>query len=131
MIKIDRNLVQEIFEQGKRELPNEACGYLAGKEGLVQKRIEMTNVDQSPEHFSFDPKEQFAAVKEARAEGLTLISVYHTHPVTPARPSEEDIRLAYDPDISYIIASLSEDSIKSFKIKGGEVTPEELQILDL
>lgn len=126
MIKVDKEIVDAIFAQGQEELPNEACGYLAGKDGVVVKRIPMTNVDKSPEHFTLDPKEQFAAFKSAREEGLSLIAVYHTHPVTPARPSEEDIRLAFDPVISYVIASLSEGTIKSFKIKGSEVSPEEL-----
>lgn len=130
MIKIDKKYVDKIFKQGKKELPNEACGYLAGKDGVVHKLIEMTNIDESPEHFSLDPKEQFKAFNLAKSEGLSLISVYHTHPETPARPSDEDIRLAFDPNISYVIASLSENTIKSFKIKGGNVTIEDLQIID-
>lgn len=129
MIKISKDIRDSIYEQGKNELPNEACGYLAGKHGVVVKRIQMTNVDQSPEHFSLDPKEQFSAVKQARNEGLDLIAVYHTHPETPARPSQEDIKLAYDPTISYVITSMIDGDIKSFKIKNGLVTKEDLEII--
>ena len=131
MIKISTELRDAIYEQGKNEFPNEACGYLAGKNGLVVKRIAMTNIDKNPEHFSFDPKEQFAAYNEAKKEGLQLISVYHTHPETPARPSDEDIKLAVDPDIIYLIASLikGEEAIKAFKIKAGNVSNVELEVL--
>ncbi len=79
MIELTQEIRDEIYKQGKRELPNEACGYLAGKNGVVVKRIPMTNVDKSPEHFTLDPKEQFKAFKDAKDEGLQLISVYHTH----------------------------------------------------
>lgn len=128
MIEINKKIVDAIFEQGKEELPIEACGYLAGKDGVAVKRYPLTNIDNSSEHFTLDPKEQFDTYKAAKKEGLNLIAVYHTHPETPARPSEEDIKLAFDPNISYVIASISHNDIKSFKIKAGEVTKEELLI---
>ena len=91
----------------------------------------MKNTDNSEEHFSFDPNEQFEAFKDANKQGLRLIACYHSHPETPARPSQEDIKLAYDPNISYVIVSLanSEADVKSFKIKKGEVAKEDMEIL--
>ncbi|MCP4751415.1 MAG: M67 family metallopeptidase [Proteobacteria bacterium] len=129
-MKIPREVVSAIYRQARAEAPLEACGYLAGRNGTVAKHYRLTNMDQSEEHFSFDPKEQFAVIKSAREEQLDLIAVYHSHPETPARPSAEDIRLAYDPDISYVIVSLANngDDIKSFKISDGNVTPEILEI---
>ncbi|MEC9236446.1 MAG: SIS domain-containing protein, partial [Pseudomonadota bacterium] len=38
-------------------------------------------------------KEQFKVLKESRAAGLQLLSVYHSHPESPARLSLEDLRL--------------------------------------
>ncbi|MCH4239865.1 MAG: M67 family metallopeptidase [Oscillospiraceae bacterium] len=93
-------------------LPNESCGLLAGSVSgemkTVQKIYLLTNTDHSPEHFSMDPKEQLAAVKDARANGFVLIGNFHSHPASPSRPSEEDKRLAYDPSIDYLILSLQE-----------------------
>jgi sulfite reductase (ferredoxin) len=131
-MKIPRDIVEKIFAQGHREAPNEACGYLAGQDGRVVKAIPLTNVDHSPEHFSLDPKEQFAAVRQLRAEGLAILAVYHTHPATPARPSAEDIRLAYDPGMIYVIASLQrgKPDIQAFRIRQGEVTNETLVVED-
>lgn len=131
-MKLPNSFVNEIFEQARREAPLEACGYLAGLDGEISQLIPMTNVDKSEEHFSFAPKEQFAAVKQARAMGLQLIGVYHSHPATPARPSEEDIRLAYDPSVVYVIASLADaqNPIKAFRINAGIVSPEPLELVD-
>lgn len=108
-----------MLAQAKKEAPIEACGYLAGKSSRVEKRFALRNADNSSEHFSFDPKEQFQTVKEARAAGLELIAVYHSHPVTPAQPSEEDLKLAFDPDTVYVIISLLEQSpnVTAFQIR--------------
>jgi proteasome lid subunit RPN8/RPN11 len=76
----------------------------------------MTNVDHSPEHFSFDPKEQFQAVKRARSLGLELVGVYHSHPATPARMSNEDIRLANDVSLRYLIYSRPDNRIQAFAV---------------
>ena len=121
--------MEEIYAQGLREKPLEACGYLAGQDGTAEKYYPLTNVDQSPEHFSLAPQEQFAAVKDARQRGWQILAVAHTHPASPARPSAEDIRLAYDPNILYIIYSLLEPAaIKAFRIQQGKVTEEKLNV---
>ncbi len=120
MIKIPQHIVNEIIKHAQSELPNEACGLLAGVNGEVQAHYTMTNIDHSPEHFSFDPQEQFSVLKQARANGQKIIANYHSHPSTPARPSDEDKRLAFDPDIVYIIVSLANETpdIKAFKPDG-------------
>ncbi len=130
MIRINQAVIRAMIAQAEQELPAEACGYLAGANGLVSRHYRMTNLDRSAEHFTMDPGEQFAAIKDMRQQGLKLRAVYHSHPETPARPSLEDIRLAHDPDISYVIISLAaeEPVIKSFLIRRGEVTPEPIEI---
>lgn len=120
-IVLSPSILEEIRAQALDEMPNEACGYLAGDidesgRRIAAKRIPLTNVDASPEHFSFSPKEQFAAVKAAREAGLSLISVYHSHPETPARMSDEDIRLANDTQTVYLIYSVLDKNIKGFTI---------------
>ena len=129
MIIVPQSIVDEIVEQARNELPDEACGVLIGSGNEVKKRFPMTNVDHSPEHFSFDPREQFQALRDARNEDLQIIANYHSHPETPARPSQEDIRLAYDPSIVYLILSLQNREkpvLKAFEIKEGKATQVEV-----
>jgi proteasome lid subunit RPN8/RPN11 len=122
-IQIPQHIADAIIRQAREELPNEACGLLVGRDERVEQHHPMTNVDHSPEHFSFDPQEQFQVLKTARNAGLKIIANYHSHPASPARPSKEDIRLAYDPAVVYIIASLAAENpdIKAFHIRNGEV----------
>jgi len=131
MLKINQKIIDEIYKHAKEEAPFEACGYLAGRKNNVMKKYAMTNMDKSKEHFTLDVNEQFKVIKEARSKGLDIIAVYHTHPHSPARLSMEDIRLANDPDITYIILSLAEQNIdiRSFKIKNGVIKKEELKII--
>jgi proteasome lid subunit RPN8/RPN11 len=128
-MKIKKDIIAKIIKHAQSGLPIEMCGYLAGEDGVITKHYELTNIDNSEEHFSFDPKEQFATVKDARANSLEIYAVYHSHPATPARPSQEDIKLAYDPNISYVIISLADgtEDVKSFKIKDAKVTPEDIE----
>ena len=132
MLRIKRNVVQAIVEHSKQELPIEACGYLASENDIVSAHYELTNIDKATDHFSMEPQEQFAAVKEMRSQGQVLRAVYHSHPETPARPSAEDVRLAYDPDISFVIISLAtvEPQIKSFLVVRGIVSEELIEIIE-
>jgi len=130
-MKISKEVLDTIFKQAENEAPVEACGYIAGKDRVVTKHYQMTNMDKSETHFSLDPREQFQIVKDARREGLDIIAVYHSHPATPARPSQEDIRLAHDPSVLYAIASLANNkrTFKLFNITSGEVKPEPFEII--
>ncbi|MFA5180484.1 MAG: M67 family metallopeptidase [Syntrophales bacterium] len=127
---IPKNIIAGIFAQAQAAAPIEACGYLAGAGGRVARYYPLTNVDGREDHFSFDPEEQFAAHKSARQEGIGIVGVYHSHPATPARPSAEDIRLAYDPSIVYVIFSLMDGvrTVKGFHIRQGKVEEEPLKI---
>ena len=116
MIYLTQYILDKIRSQAQKEIPNEACGYIIGDSGIAHTVYEMTNADHSPTHFSLDPEEQFEALKAARELGKELIAIYHSHPVTPARMSREDIRLANDPGITYLIYAMAIDEIKGFKV---------------
>ena len=123
MLQIPHHIFERMVEQAAEQAPVEACGILAGKDDCVEVFHEMVNSDNSPEHFMFQPKEQFEVVKKMRAAGHEMLAIYHSHPASPARPSEEDIRLALTPDVVYVILSLAGDEpvVKGFSITEGEV----------
>jgi proteasome lid subunit RPN8/RPN11 len=130
-MEIQQEVYREIVGHAKAHAPLECCGYLAGIGQTITAAYPMKNMDQSRDHYSFDPGEQFATVKKIRKQNLKVLAVYHSHPETPARPSEEDIRLAFDSDISYVIISLctEQEVVRSFQIHNGLVESEELIIL--
>ncbi|MDR1540693.1 MAG: M67 family metallopeptidase [Clostridiales bacterium] len=134
MIIISRRDFDSISLHASQSLPNEACGLIAGtyENGMkiIRKVYLLENKDLSPEHFSIEPRRQLACIKDMRTLNLSPLGNFHSHPSTPARPSEEDIRLALDPKASYLIMSLMEDEpvLKSFSIANGQAVQEELEI---
>lgn len=139
-IEITQSDFQKIYEYALSELPDEACGLIAGidrPDGIreIRKVYLLTNVDHTSEHFSIDPKEHLASIKDMRANGLIPLGNWHSHPETPSRPSEEDMRLANDSKASYLILSLAEKEnpvLNAFHVEGPEgektVRKEELRI---
>ena len=135
MIKLNKADFEKILAHARAEAPVEACGLIAGgiEDGnkLIDKVYILTNVDHAEEHFTLDPKEQLAAVKDMRANGLVPLGNWHSHPVSPSRPSQEDKRLAYDSRASYLILSLMDENapvLNSFHIEGDDAQKEELVI---
>lgn len=137
MIFLKSTDYERIVRHAEAQLPEEACGLLAGRiEENGDRRIDkvylLENADHSREHFSLRPQDQLASVKDMRSLGLTPLGNWHSHPETPSRPSEEDKRLAYDRDASYFILSLMDPEtpvLKSFHIEDGQVTVEELTLV--
>lgn len=131
-MKITEEIIRQIVSHAKKDAPVEACGYLAAQTGIVVAAYALTNMDKSQEHFSFDPKEQFAAVRQARVKGLEISAVYHSHPASPARPSQEDIALANDPNLLYVIVSLAggKEDIKAFRIRKQKIIAEPLEVIN-
>jgi len=77
-MKITKEIYAGILLHAKKDLPNECCGYLAGKGAYVTAAYALKNIDDSHEHFSFDPEEQFAAIKDMRKKDLCPTAVYYT-----------------------------------------------------
>ena len=129
-MKIPHNIIEELIAQAQKDAPDESCGYLLGAGDEVTENYWMENIDHSPEHFSFAPKDQFAALRYAREKGLKILANWHSHPASPSRPSQEDLRLANDPTIRYAILSLldGEPKLNSFKILNGEVVDKEIHL---
>ena len=135
MIKLNKADFEKILAHARAEAPVEACGLIAGRiedgNELIDKVYILTNVDHAEEHFTLDPKEQLAAVKDMRANGLVPLGNWHSHPISPSRPSQEDKRLAYDSRASYLILSLMDENapvLNSFHIEGDDAQKEELVI---
>ena len=76
MIKLTKSDFEKILAHAVKELPDEACGLIAGTVEGGDKEIKkvylLTNIDHSNEHFSLDPKEQLEAIKDMRKNGFGI-----------------------------------------------------------
>jgi proteasome lid subunit RPN8/RPN11 len=102
--------------------PSETCGLLIGRDNAVARAVPARNLvrERAGDRYELDPADHFAAEQEARAEGLEVIGVWHTHPDHPARPSETD-RAAAWPGWSYLILAVipgGVTDIRSWRLAG-------------
>lgn len=131
-MKIQKTIVDEIMAHAREGYPNEVCGLMAGNGDAATRIFRMTNIDESSVSYMMEPQEQFRAFKEIRKEGLELMAIYHSHPTSGAYPSQTDVRLAFYPEVVYIIASLQRvgnPEIKGFRILDGRISEEVLEVI--
>ena len=131
-ITIPKKIYDGMIAHAKSGYPNEACGLLAGANGAVGEFYPMRNADLSAVSYFMEPKEQLQIFKKMRQMSLEMRGIFHSHVSSEAYPSQKDVRLAFYPDVSYLIASLSDMErpvLRSFRIAGEKVTEEEVQIV--
>ena len=122
MLVIPQAILENMVAHAKELAPHECCGILSGENDTVADCYRITNIlasmtdmelarfeggkladlqNLSPEEradiaFQMDAKEMGMAQRDIRAKGLQLLAFYHSHPVSPARPSQTDITIAME-----------------------------------
>lgn len=128
----DRETIERHLEAG---YPDEACGLMIGRElpaltpdpspkgrgenspaGTRTEVVRLVLADNAREdsrhnRYVIPPEAVLAAEKTARAEGLSVIGYFHSHPDHPAQPSEFDREHAW-PGLSYLIVSIRNGKAK-------------------
>lgn len=120
-----------MIAHAKAGYPNEACGLLASNSHGPAEFFPMRNVDEASISYFMDPKEQLQVFKAMREKGLSLAGIFHSHVASDAYPSQKDVRLAFYPDVSYLIVSLSDMDkpvLRSFRIQDEKIQEETLRI---
>ena len=128
---LDRSLADQMFAHARSELPNEACGILAGDTGRAIRFFPAINAEHSPTRSVVDPQDQLRILNELYTSGWDLLGIFHSHTHTAAYPSSTDVSLAANwPDAYYLIASLQEEPpvLRAFRVVDGKVDEEELSI---
>ena len=136
MISVPSNFVDEMIEHAVQENPNECCGILAGKDGLISALYRVRNSTPSPYRYVMDPKDQMNVMKESDELGLDLMALYHSHTHSPAYPSETDTRMAVESgwvDFCYVLVSLEkqEPEVRFYMVDAkGDISNEEFEIIN-
>jgi proteasome lid subunit RPN8/RPN11 len=131
LLYVPEKIVDEIIKHALEASPIEACGFAAGWQGsLVPSRlIRMRNTLESAVEFAFDPDEQLKEWQKLDENGEDPLLIYHSHVAAKAYPSNTDIQNAFYPDLHYVIVSVPERRLKSFRIADWTVTEEDVILL--
>ena len=115
MITIADEQLTEIREHGIRDYPYECCGLLLGRfeqdTKTVTETYPISNAREESakrNRFLITPEELMKGERYARQHKLEVVGFYHSHPDSPAVPSQYDLEHAW-PTYSYIIVSTSAD----------------------
>jgi|FLYN01.1.fsa_nt_gi proteasome lid subunit RPN8/RPN11 len=120
-----------IVQQAIDEAPREACGVIGGIGERAERTVALTNVASDPHHFyQLDTKALDQAVRAFRADGLSLIGIYHAHPKGDPIPSPTDVKNAPHLAVSHLIVGLrhSTPHLAAWRIHHGQVERVELHI---
>ena len=132
-IDVNEAAMCEMKEHGKEAFPNECCGFLYGEEKMglrvVTLAMRIVNVKEGDRRrrFEISGKDYLGAERFAEKNRLTLLGIYHSHPLHPAIPSKHDLAVAM-PWFSYIIVSVEPSGInhiRSWQLNESRVFEEE------
>ena len=114
-VQINGHLQQNIFSHLEGTYPNEGGGFLFGhrKDDVLEVvNVEhIANVFESEEQYhryAMTPQNWAQMEDQADEKGLVLIGYHHSHPDSPAIPSEYDREHAL-PNFLYIITSVQQN----------------------
>jgi proteasome lid subunit RPN8/RPN11 len=106
-LEITSTVDAAIRAHGIETYPNECCGALIGRDGVVTEVYALPNTtEEGPRRrFLVRPGDYREAEKRASSASGELLGFYHSHPDHPARPSQYDLDHAW-PFFSYIIVAV-------------------------
>lgn len=111
MIKIETGAWQTMVAHAESTFPDECCGvmigHIDGDEKLVTSAVALENSYKGAQEDRYEirPEDLLAADKSARAEGLDLIGIFHSHPDCDAYFSKTDLENSC-PWYSFVVLSI-------------------------
>jgi len=131
-IILPRQLVNQMLHQAQSSPDTEVCGLITARDGRPRRCIPVPNVAVHPQRlFSMDPQRQIDAQRRMREQDEELFGIYHSHPHSPAQPSDTDLQQAGYPEALYIIVSLNTKGVlemRGFRLQDGEAVQVQLEI---
>ena len=137
-VQLGSLLQDRIFEQMENTYPNEGGGFLLGelRDGATAIRdvMQVDNVfaeEEQHHRYAMTPQDWMRLEDEADERGLTLVGYYHSHPDSPAIPSDYDREHAL-PNFVYIITSVEmgrATDMRVWKLQGDRSVFDRVELL--
>jgi proteasome lid subunit RPN8/RPN11 len=122
-----------IVEHALADAPREACGVIGGTGERAERVVALPNVSSDPAHFyQLDTDSLDRSVRSLRADGASLLAIYHSHPRGEAIPSPTDVEQAPPLAVAHLIVGLrhTQARLAAWRIHDGEVERVELYVGD-
>src|SRR5688500_1492326 len=96
-VEVTKACLEDMTAHAERSFPEECCGAMLGidRDDGVREVVQVFPAENTKDHnrtrrYLIEPTVLLAAEKTARAAGLDVVGIYHSHPNHPSRPSEFD-----------------------------------------
>jgi proteasome lid subunit RPN8/RPN11 len=110
----------QLAEHAEAELPNEACGLVAFRDGVAERYLPGRNASESPYRFELDIDPETWFLED---EGYEL-AVFHSHVSSPPRPSRTDVEnIGLWAGRPYLIYTLRTGELAGWRIENGTIEP--------
>lgn len=122
-----------VIKHAHETAPKEACGLLGGvstPEPTVLESVRTPNVARPPSRrFEIEPEALLAGRETIAEAGYELVGFYHSHPDSPAEPSDTDLELARWEETYMLIVSLGGNgpSFGTWEFAGGTFHQEPIE----
>ena len=113
MIEIEKTAWETMVGHAQSTFPNECCGAMLGrvdgdsKTVTVAVPIENSFRGEQGDRYEIRPEDLLEADKAARARGLDLVGIFHSHPDCDAYFSETDLKNSC-PWYSFVVLSVKD-----------------------
>jgi desampylase len=107
VVSLRSSVAADVVAHARETTPHECCGLLLGHDDVIVDARRTRNQSNDPSRFVIDPGDHFRGLREARSRGIDVVGFYHSHPRSPAVPSDTDRREAGYPGYFYLIVSLA------------------------
>jgi proteasome lid subunit RPN8/RPN11 len=115
VIVIPPVVLRQIRDAAEAAYPDECCGLLVGEGDasgtvVVARAVASPNVaqDRRRDRFEVAPEVRYRVMRELGDGPRRIVGHYHSHPDHPARPSDHDLAMAFEPDLIWVIISVED-----------------------
>jgi len=137
MIKISDAAWKAMVAHAEAKFPNECCGAMIGsitgdvKDVTLAQPLENAYTGAQGARYELRPEDLLEADKKARAAGLDLIGIFHSHPDCDAYFSKTDLENSC-PWYSFVVLSVKSgkfDHANSFLPNAEQTTAEKEELI--
>ena len=128
-MRISRELLDELIAHAREEEPYECCGYARVDDGRIEEVFRAESDRRSKYGYKFGFK-TLMALTELEDAG-SGVAVYHSHPRSPAQPSEMDKNEASELTqnwLQLIVSLADEPHVRAWWIAHGRAEEEPLEV---
>jgi proteasome lid subunit RPN8/RPN11 len=137
MIRIEQEAWDAMVRHARATYPNECCGAMLGSNDGADKIVKTSLVLENAfdgsqaERYELRPDDLRKADHEARARGMDLIGIFHSHPDCDAYFSDTDLKNSC-PWYSFVVLSIQNGEFhraKSFLPNADQTAADEEELI--